>query len=205
MWFNRGIRKACMLHAPSLWQAGRLGHLLGYDSFTTWIWKCHGSSPAELQYDYRIIWVCLHNLECICINPFIIKQRSLHIKAKVSSFGKFIERKICTGFCLKDRVLWILKALWFVAHLSRWLKWAIAVCFCPSSVNFLHFHLLLKNVWLDFNQTWQESSFGVGDSKLFKWCVWPVWGPRERASKGQNCANFKHLLLQIQKKNSQVI
>ena len=26
-----------------------------------------------------------------------------------------------------------------------------------SSVNFLHFHLLLENAWLDFNQTWQES------------------------------------------------
>ena len=38
----------------------------------------------------------------------------------------------------------------------------------PSSVNFLHFHLLLENAWLDFNQTWQESSLGVGDSKLFK-------------------------------------
>ena len=32
----------------------------------------------------------------------------------------------------------------------------------------LHFHLLLENAWLDFNQTWQESSLGVGDSKLFK-------------------------------------
>ena len=38
----------------------------------------------------------------------------------------------------------------------------------PSSVNFLHFHLLLENAWLDFNQTWQKSSLGVGDSKLFK-------------------------------------
>ena len=38
----------------------------------------------------------------------------------------------------------------------------------PSSVNFLNFHLLLENAWLDFNQTWQESSLGVGDSKLFK-------------------------------------
>ena len=37
-----------------------------------------------------------------------------------------------------------------------------------SSVNFLHFHLLLENAWLDFNQTWQESSLGVGDAKLFK-------------------------------------
>ena len=85
-----------------------------------------------------------------------------------------------------------------LAHLSRRLKWAIAVRFRPSSVNFLHFHLL-ENAWLDFNQTWQESSLGVGDSKLFKSYVWPPWGPRGRAPKGQNHANFKHLLLQIQK------
>ena len=38
---------------------------------------------------------------------------------------------------------------------------------CASSVNFLHFHLL-ENAWLDFNQTWKESSLGVGDSNLFK-------------------------------------
>ena len=74
-----------------------------------------------------------------------------------------------------------------------------------SSVNFLHFHLLLENAWLDFNQTWQESSLGVGDSKLFKSYVWPPWGPRGRAPKGQNHANFKHLLLQIQKENGQVM
>ena len=36
-----------------------------------------------------------------------------------------------------------------------------------SSVNFLHFHLL-ENALLDFNQTWQKSSLGVGDSNLFK-------------------------------------
>ena len=74
-----------------------------------------------------------------------------------------------------------------------------------SSVNFLHFHLLLENAWVDFNQTWQESSLGVGDSNLFKSYVWPPWGPRGRAPKGQNHANFKHLLLQIQKENGQVM
>ena len=107
----------------------------------------------------------------------------------------------------------------FLAHLSRRLKWAIAVHFHPSSVvrrascvvrrascvNFLHFHLLLENAWLDFNQTWQESSLGVGDSTLFKSYVWPPWGPRGRAPKGQSHANFKHLLLQIQKENGEVI
>ena len=66
-------------------------------------------------------------------------------------------------------------SLFLLAHPSRRLEWAIAVRFrpsCvvrrPSSVNFLHFHLLLENACLDFNQTWQESSLGVGDSKLFK-------------------------------------
>ena len=32
-----------------------------------------------------------------------------------------------------------------------------------SSVHFLHFHLLLENAWVDFSQTWQESSLGLGD------------------------------------------
>ena len=31
-----------------------------------------------------------------------------------------------------------------------------------SSVNFLHFHLLLENARSDFNKTWQESSSRVG-------------------------------------------
>ena len=54
-----------------------------------------------------------------------------------------------------------------------------------------------RNAWLDFNQTWQESSSGVGDSKVFIWYMWLQWGLRGRAPKGQNFANFK-LLLQIQ-------
>ena len=37
------------------------------------------------------------------------------------------------------------------------------------------------------NQIWQESSLGAGDSKSFIWYM----GPRERAPKGQNHANFK--------------
>ena len=84
-------------------------------------------------------------------------------------------------------------------------KAQVSYCRPFSSVNFLHFHLLLENAWLDFNQTWQESSLGVGDSMLFKSYVWPPWGPRGRAPKGQNHANFKHLLLQIQKENGEVI
>ena len=30
-------------------------------------------------------------------------------------------------------------------------------------------NLLLKNRWANFNQTWHKSSFGKGDSSLFKW------------------------------------
>ena len=76
---------------------------------------------------------------------------------------------------------------------------ALNVCVCIiciqyTSVHFLlsiyifvlHFHLLLENTWLDFNQTWQESSLGVGDSNLFKWYLWPTWGPKGRGPKGQS-------------------
>ena len=66
------------------------------------------------------------------------------------------------------------------------LSWRLKVSYCrpsPSivrcllSVNFLHFHLLEENAWSDFNETWQESSLGMGHSKLFKWYQWPPWGP----------------------------
>ena len=45
----------------------------------------------------------------------------------------------------------------------------------------------------------------VGDLKFFKSYVWPPLGPRGRTPKGQNHANFKHHLLQIQKENGQVM
>ena len=39
------------------------------------------------------------------------------------------------------------------------------------SVNFSHFHLLLKNNWANFNKTWHKASLGEGDSSFFKWRV----------------------------------
>ena len=36
-------------------------------------------------------------------------------------------------------------------------------------INFSHFHLLLKNHWTNFNQTWHNTFLGEGDSSLFKW------------------------------------
>ena len=70
-------------------------------------------------------------------------------------------------------------SIWgMLAHLSRRLEWAIAVRFRPSCVNCLYFHLLLDNAWLDFNQTWQESSLGIGDSKLIQIVMYgPHGGP----------------------------
>ena len=35
-------------------------------------------------------------------------------------------------------------------------------------VNFSHFHLLLKNHWANFNQSWHKASLVEGDSSLFK-------------------------------------
>ena len=42
----------------------------------------------------------------------------------------------------------------------------------------LLFHLILQNACLDFNKTWEEASFGVGDLEL---CKWYTHGPRGRA------------------------
>ena len=41
-------------------------------------------------------------------------------------------------------------------------------CFRRRRNLYLHFHLLLQNHWASFNQTWHNSSFGEGDSNLFK-------------------------------------
>ena len=56
---------------------------------------------------------------------------------------------------------------------------------------FIYFLITHGRRWSDFNQTWQDSSLGAGDSKSFIWFMWPPWGPRERAPEGQNHANFK--------------
>ena len=61
----------------------------------------------------------------------------------------------------------------------------------PSSVNFLHFHLLLENAWLDFNQTWQESFLEVGDSKVVQIvCVAPM-GAQGEGPKGPKPCKFQ--------------
>ena len=66
----------------------------------------------------------------------------------------------------------------FLAHLSRRFKWAFLTKICLFSaivvvINFSPFHLLLKNHWANFNQTWHKASLGEGDSSLFKWRALP--------------------------------
>ena len=48
----------------------------------------------------------------------------------------------------------------------------------------IHGRILTKHAW-------QESSLGARDSKSFIGYMWPPWGPRQRAPKGQNHANLK--------------
>ena len=49
--------------------------------------------------------------------------------------------------------------LLFLAHLTWKLKWVFLIASRPS-VNFSHFHLLLKNHSANLNQTWHKASLG---------------------------------------------
>ena len=63
--------------------------------------------------------------------------------------------------------------MWFLAQLSWRLKWAFLIKISQLSVivvvvvivvlvNFSHFHLLLKNHWVNFSQPWHKTSLGKG-------------------------------------------
>ena len=51
---------------------------------------------------------------------------------------------------------------YFLAHLSRRLKWDLSVVVVVIVVNFSHFHLLLQNHWANFNQTWHKAFWMKG-------------------------------------------
>ena len=58
--------------------------------------------------------------------------------------------------------------VWFVGHLSWKPKWAFLIACSPAlSVHFSHFRLLLKNHWVNFNQTWHKAPLGGGHSRFF--------------------------------------
>ena len=149
-------------------------------SIVVWTQGFSPSLSLLLYYMFLALKTSWNQMTCYCCD-FVPSWFYFHV---LMHFGVFFP------FCQYTCVQWMsLVHVVFLAHLSRRLEWAIAVRFrpssvvrrasCvvrrassvvrrPSSVNFLHFHLLLENAWLDFNQTWQESSLGVGDSKLFK-------------------------------------
>ena len=89
----------------------------------------------------------------------------LHLKVEMDYFE-----------CIVYLIVYLLFG-WFLAQLSRRLKWAFPNKICPLSVvvvvvvvvNFSHFHLLLQNQWANFNQSWHKASLGKGDSSLYKW------------------------------------
>ena len=69
---------------------------------------------------------------------------------------------ICDPFCIFTSELF-----WspFVRRLSVRLSVCLSVC---TSVTFSYFRLLLKNHWVNFNQTWHKAPLGKGDSSLLK-------------------------------------
>ena len=43
----------------------------------------------------------------------------------------------------------------------------VVVVVVGVGVNFSHFHSLLQNQWVNFNQTWHKATLGEGDSSSF--------------------------------------
>ena len=82
---------------------------------------------------------------------------------------------IFSDFKVKQRFYYKNELQVFLCHLSWKLKWAFLITWRSScvrlssvrlSINFSHFHLLLKNQWANFNQTSLKASFGNGDSSF---------------------------------------
>ena len=115
---------------------------------------------------------------------------------------------------LKLKILHLYNVIYFLAHLSRRLKAqgellpSVFVrrpsCVVRRPLTFCIFIFFLRtHGWILPNLAGTILR-GRGFKVVQIVCVAPM-GLRGRAPKGQNHANFKHLLLQIQKENSQVM
>ena len=67
-------------------------------------------------------------------------------------------------------------------------RWAIAIAFRPSGVNFLQFHFL-RNRWADINQLGGDHPWGLGPKVIFMWSMWRPgrgwsWGEGPQRKKG---------------------
>ena len=83
-----------------------------------------------------------------------------------------IYNKILKKYFFNFPVFWPETGLcFFLAHLAKGQGELLpSLCVRPSVVNFLHFDLLLKNRWVDLNQTWQRCSLWGADQVLLLWC-----------------------------------
>ena len=80
---------------------------------------------------------------------------------------------ICRYYkCFTFDCLQMLLVLFFLAYRAENSSELLITC-CPSSarlsVNFSEFHLLLKNHWANFNQTFQKVLLGKENLSLLKW------------------------------------
>ena len=90
-----------------------------------------------------------------CLRPF---------KRVFDSLVNIIGVKRSHEYFWKLEIIFQNSEIYFLAHLSRRLEWAIVIAHRPSSVrpssvrpsgvNFSHFRLLLQNRLMDFDETW---------------------------------------------------
>ena len=90
---------------------------------------------------------------------------------------------------------------------AKWLAWScwplsVGGVLVGVVVNFSHFHLLLQNHWVNFNQTWHKASLGYEDPSLLIWRVPPSSkGRKLRNSENTSIDEFKNSLLQNHRAN----
>ena len=64
-------------------------------------------------------------------------------------------------------------SLWSLGPITIYPLSVVVVVIVVVVVNFSHCHLLLQNLWTNFNQTCNNAYFGEWDSSLFKWRARP--------------------------------
>ena len=129
--------------------------------------------------------------QSVCVDSIVIQGEGPKVSITRANFKHLVSpwSRSCHSPCyvvsIHTYVIWRTK----VVHGST--QGGPAMVFYGPFVKSQLFHPLFENAWPDFNQTWQESSLGAGDSKLFIWYIRLLWEAQGDGPKGQNFSNYE--------------